>query len=297
MKYFSIIVALFLCCVINTAFSQNVPILRFGLIADVQYCDCETSGTRFYRNSLEKLESSVTDLNKQQVEFTINLGDLVDRNPEDMDAVLDRQKLLEGKVYNTLGNHDYEGIDNNKKLFRKLDMPHDYYSFKNGNWHFVILNTNEIASYSNINGTWKEKELDVMLDNIRSRNGNNGKDWNGGISSRQMEWLEKLLQKAENKNENILIFSHHPLYPAGGFTALNDHEILETVSAFPNVKGIISGHHHTGAFDFYKGIPCITVEGMVETEKDNAYVIVDIYEDKILFSGKGRAKSYELPIK
>ena len=283
--------------IISAGFSQNAPVLRFGLIADVQYCDCDTKGTRFYRNSLAKLDSAVADLNNQHVQFTINLGDLVDRNPEDLDAVVSRQKLLNRPVYNTLGNHDYDGVDNNKKLYNKLELRNDYYSFKKKGWRFIVLNTNEVASYSNIGGTSKEQELSIMLDNIRKRNGNNGKDWNGGISSRQMEWLKKRLQNADKKNERVLIFSHHPLYPAEGYTALNDVEILETISPFSNVKGLISGHHHAGAYGVYKGIPCITIEGMVETEKENAYAVVDIYEDKLLITGRGRAKSYELDLK
>ena len=292
-----ILIALMACFSIHAAFSQNDPVIRFGLIADVQYCDCETSGSRFYRNSLEKLESSVADLNQRQVQFTINLGDLVDRNPEDLDAVLERQGALEAEVYNTLGNHDYEGIDDNKKLFRKLGMRNDYYSFKKENWRFVVLNTNEIATYSNMKGKKKERELADMLENIHERSRNNGKDWNGGVSAKQLKWLKKLLQKAQDKNENVLIFSHHPFYPAEGFTALNDHEVLEVVAGFSAVKGLISGHHHVGAFDYYKDIPCITVEGMVETERENAYAIVDIHTDKLVISGRGRASSYELSLR
>ena len=293
----STLIVLIVGCLINAAFSQNDPIIRFGLIADVQYCDCETNGSRFYRNSLGKLESAVVDLNKQQVQFTINLGDLVDRNPEDMDAVLERQQVLDGEVYNTLGNHDYEGISDNKKLFRKLGMPNDYYSFKKESWRFIMLNTNEIAAYSNMRGKKKEKELADMLENIHKRNRNNGKDWNGGVSNKQLKWLKKLLRKSQSNNENVLVFSHHPFYPAEGFTALNDQEVLDTVSEFSCVKGLISGHHHVGAFDFYEDIPCITVEGMVETKRENAYAIVDIYEDKLLISGEGRAKSYELNLR
>lgn len=293
----SILVVLIIGCFVHTAFSQSDPVIRFGLIADVQYCDCETSGSRFYRNSLEKLESSVADLNRQQVQFTINLGDLVDRNPEDLDAVLERQGALEAEVYNTLGNHDYEGIDNSRALFRKLGIRNDYYSFKKENWRFVILNTNDIATYSNMKGKKKEKELADMHESIHERGRDNGRDWNGGVGHKQLKWLKKLLQKAQDKDENVLIFSHHPFYPAEGFTALNDHEVLEAIAGFSSVKGLISGHHHTGAFDFYKGIPCITVEGMVETERENAYAIVDIYEDKLLISGEGRAKSYELNLR
>jgi hypothetical protein len=36
------------------------PLFSFGIIADVQYCDCEPVGTRYYRSSLSKLAEAVT---------------------------------------------------------------------------------------------------------------------------------------------------------------------------------------------------------------------------------------------
>lgn len=69
--------------------SQNIsPQIRFGLIADIQYGDCDTHGARFYRNSLDKLTACVDSLNEERVQFIVNLGDMVDRNPEDIDPVL-----------------------------------------------------------------------------------------------------------------------------------------------------------------------------------------------------------------
>ena len=143
-------------------FSQDTsPLIRFGLIADIQYGDCDTHGDRYYRNSLEKLTSCIDSLNEEKVQFTINLGDIVDRSPADIDPVVDLLKKLDAPVYHTTGNHDYKGFTNNGDLFNKLDMPAEYYSFKKGDWLFIMLNTNEIASYSNIKGTWKEAELPV----------------------------------------------------------------------------------------------------------------------------------------
>lgn len=283
---------------VNQAFTQNTSsLIRFGLIADVQYGDCDTHGNRYYRNSLKKLEACVTDFNNQKVQFTIALGDFADRNPADLDPVVAGLTKLKTGVYNTTGNHDYKGFTNNEALYKKLNMPAAYYSFKKKGWRFIMLNTNEIASYSNIKGTWKENELAVMLKQIKAANRNNAHDWNGGISSKQIQWLKKTLETAQKKGEKVLIFSHNPCYPATEFTALNDQEILNTIAAFSCVKGLISGHHHAGAFAAYKGIPCITTEGMVETEGENAYGIVDIYADRITLTGYGRTKSYELSIR
>lgn len=288
----------YLLCLQNQAYGQDAaPLIRVGIIADIQYGDLDAKGTRFYRNSLGKLESCIADLNRREVHFTLNLGDLTDRNPADLQPVLDRLKALDRKVYNITGNHDYVDVSNNKALYRQLDMPREYYAFKQGKWLFVMLNTNEVASYANIAGTSNEKELAKMLERIREDARSNDKDWNGGISARQMKWLKKLLGKAEKKQENVLIFSHHPLYPAKEFTALNDKEILQALSAFSCVKGVISGHHHVGAFDTWQQIPCITTEGMIETEDTNAYAVLDIYEDRVVLTGIGRSRSYEIMLK
>lgn len=276
---------------------NNSPLIRFGLIADIQYGDCDTHGARFYRNSLDKLTACVDSLNEKKVQFTVNLGDMVDRNPEDIDPVLNVLKKLDAPLYNTTGNHDYKGFTNNDDLYRKLDMRSAYYSFRKGKWRFIMLNTNEIASYANIAGTWKEPELLVMQNRIKLTKRTNAQDWNGGISSRQMQWLKDRLQTAQSRGEKVLIFSHNPLYPATEFTALNDQEILDLISGFSCVKCIISGHHHSGAFAYYNDIPCITTEGMVETENDNAFGIVDIYENGLVLTGYGRTKSYTIPLK
>lgn len=283
---------------VNQVFAQDTSsLIRFGLIADVQYGDCDTQGNRYYRNSLKKLDACVADFNNRKVQFTIALGDFADRNLADLDPVVAGLAQLKTGVYNITGNHDYKGFVDNEALYKKLNMPAAYYSFKKRGWRFIMLNTNDIASYSNVKDTWKENELAVMLKQIKTGNRNNAQDWNGGISSKQIQWLKETLEAAQKKGEKVLIFSHNPSYPATEFTALNDQEILNTIAAFSCVKGMISGHHHAGAFATYKGIPCITTEGMVETETENAYGIVDIYADRIILTGCGRTKSYELSIR
>lgn len=281
-------------CTCNISAQDNDPIIRFGLIADIQYCNCDVAGQRFYRNSLPKLEKCVIDLNHQQVDFTINLGDLIDKTPNDLDSVLIRLKRLDKKVYNTTGNHDYNGITDNKALYKKLGMPNTYYSFKKKNWRFIILNTNEVASYSNTKNTRFDAELTQMQENGKEKNRNNIAEWNGGISSEQMQWLDKTLAKSQKNGEKVIICSHHPLYPEMGLTALNDREILQTIEKYTCVKVLLAGHHHTGTFAYYKDIPSITAEGMVETENENAYGIIEIYPNRILLRGKGRMTSREI---
>lgn len=75
-----------------------------------------------------------------------------------------------------------------------------------------------------------------MLEQIKQTGGKQAYRWNGGISRKQMKWLDDLLGKCERNHNNVLIFTHHPLYPQSEFTALNNMEILNTISKYPCVK-------------------------------------------------------------
>lgn len=275
----------------NIFAQSNAPLIEFGLIADTQYADCESGGTRFYRNSLNKLRESVDYFNNQKVQFTVNLGDIIDRDQKDLDSVLIFLKQLDKKIYHTTGNHDYKGVTDNEVLYKKLKMPSEYYSFTKKNWVFIFLNTNEIATYSNVAGTEKEQELLRMQKRIKENKEIQGASWNGGVSSRQLQWLDNLLKKSAKKNRNVLVFCHHPLYPRSQFTALNNMEILDVINRYNCVKVIFSGHHHTGTFGYFNRIPCNTVEGMIETPDKNSFGIVRIYKDRIELEGKGRMTS------
>lgn len=270
---------------------ERVPILRFGLFADVQYADCFSENGRFYRESLAKLDTCVDEFNRQRVEFTINLGDIIDRKKEDLKTVLLRLSRLNSSVYHLTGNHDYKGTNDNESLYRQLDMPAEYYSFRKKDWVFVMLNTNEISAYAHVEDTPKKLELDAMLEELRQSGGAQAYRWNGGISQRQMQWLDSLLTDCDRQGNKVLVFSHHPVYPPSEFAALNDRAILEIMTCHTCVKAVFSGHHHAGAFGVYKGIPMITQEGMVETEKQNAYAVVEITSDSICVKGYGRVPS------
>lgn len=71
--FFLFISAAFTISVIQAQVTE--PILKVGLIADIQYGDCETSGSRFYRSSINKLRDAVKEINGNNVSFTVNLGD------------------------------------------------------------------------------------------------------------------------------------------------------------------------------------------------------------------------------
>lgn len=278
--------------VADSMFAQTEkPLMQFGLFADAQFADADANGSRFYKNSLKKLNDCVDYFNAQRVQFTINLGDIIDRNSAELDSVLTCLRRLDSKTCSTTGNHDYKGVTENNALYEKLRMPSEYYSFKKKGWLFIVLNTNEVAPYSNIMGTAKELELSALTNQIKASGGIQGATWNGGVSVAQLQWLNRILAKCEKAGDNALVFSHHPLYPQTEYTALNNMEILSVIEKYSCVKAIFSGHHHSGSFAYYKNLPVVTVEGMVETEAENAFGIVKIYKNKLILEGKGRMTS------
>ncbi|UNY99013.1 metallophosphoesterase [Zhouia spongiae] len=249
-------------------------VLKFGVIADIQYADKDDHGTRFYRNSLQKLDACVDSLNKTVPDFNVVYGDLVDQGTRDLQPVIDRLHRLKSPVHNILGNHDYVGAADIQNLYKQFEMPASYYSFEKEGWVFIVLNTNELSGYGVETGSSIYKEWESTKEKLSASGRKNIYPWNGGISVQQLHWLEKQLINAEQEEKNILVFSHHPLYPENGLEALNNREILTLIQQHPRVRAIISGHHHEGDFAYYGAIPVITLEGMVETPRQNAFGII-----------------------
>lgn len=294
-----IIILLFTFTLLNSSTAQTAskkPILKFGLIADPQYGDCETKGSRFYRNSLDKLRDAVENINQTGVSFTINLGDFTDRSPADLDAVLSELDKLNSNIYNTTGNHDYASVDNNQLLYDRLSMPSDYYSIDlpRLKYRFIFLNSNELSTYSNVTDTAKLTELTAIKNKLKTEGRKNNQNWNGAFSNEQLMWLEEQLKTAGSSNTKVIICLHHPIFPENNHNLLNDLETLEIMSKYKCIKVVLSGHNHFGNFGYYSGIPFITIEGMIESEKENAYAIVEVYNDTIKIKGRGRVPSREI---
>lgn len=271
--------------------------IHFGIIADPQYADQDDHGTRFYRNSLRKLDTAVSYLNTQPLDFTVILGDFVDQGIKDLPPVMERLKKLKTPVYNILGNHDYVDAPDRENLYKPFHMKAPYYTFSKSQWRFIVLNTNELSEYATSADSPQRADWKAMSDRTIAAGRKNARPWNGGISKVQMQWLEKQLIEAERKKQSVIIFSHHPLFPENGLEALNNREILAVIDQHPCVRALISGHHHPGNFAYYKGIPMVTLEGMIETAHQNAYGTVELFADKMIIEGHGRLSSRILAFK
>lgn len=277
-------------CITASAQPNSKLCLRVGLIADPQYADKDDHGLRLYRSSLEKANEAVATLNKQNVNLTMVVGDLVDQGTKDLKPILTNLTKLDSASFNLLGNHDFVDVTDKKNLHQVFDMPAPYYSLDKNNWKFILLNTNELSNYATEAGSSEFTAWETLRDSLKSAGRKNAAPWNGGIGAVQIQWLKTQLNEAQQTGQKVIIFTHHPLLPENGLETLNNREILGIIKQYPYVKAVISGHHHEGNFAVFEGIPLITLEGMVET-KENAFGVMDIYEDYIEIKGYGRLKN------
>ena len=102
-----------------------------------------------------------------------------------------------------------------------------------------------------------------------------------------MEWLRRVLQKAESAKEKVMLFCHFPVYPADPHNLWNAQEVIKLLEGFSCVKAYVNGHNHKGKYGIKKGIHYLTCKGMVETDQ-SAYSIFRVQDEEINVLGFGR---------
>lgn len=266
---------------------------RFGTIADCQYADIRGEGVRKYALSEQKLKKCVGELNSMDLDYVVNLGDLIDRDFDSYEVIQPILNRLNIPVYNVLGNHDYDVADNRKdEVPEKLNMPSRYYDFEVKGWRFVVLDGNDISFHAYPQNSAQYEKADEYYEqqNIESP------EWNGAIGDKQIAWLKKTLKKASGNKEKVVLFCHFPIYPENNHNLWNAKEIVQVIEDYPCVKAYMSGHNHEGNYDMKAGIHYLTFKGMVDTEQ-NSYAIVNVYKDRLKIQGYGREEDRVMEMK
>jgi len=270
------------------------PLFSFGIIADVQYANSDPVNTRFYRSSLGKLRNSLSTLKEDSADFIINLGDLIDRDYISYKPVFDIIDSSGVKVYHIAGNHDYSVDPRLKKRLPVLSFSKKgYYSFVHKNFRFICLNGNEESTYISNNKTVINEAYN-NISKLRNNGEINAVEWNGSIGNLQLTWLTNQLNDATAKKEKVFLVCHFPVYPENIHNLLNYKEVLPVLERYHNVIAWLNGHNHTGNYGYFNLIHFITFKGMVETESNNSFALVEVFKNKISVKGYGREESQKL---
>lgn len=276
---------------INRPDQDSTPLFSFGIISDVQYCDCEPAGTRVYRSSLNKLAEALNSLKTDNPKFVFDFGDLIEKDfgsYKPVYRILDSSGL---KIYHSTGNHDYSVELRMKKRIPQLRTEKEgYYTFSLDKFRFIILNGNEISNYASTSKT-EIQAANNLIAKLKESGEKNGQEWNGGIGKKQLEWLDLQLKGAKENEEKVFIICHFPVWPEDEHNLLNYREVLPVLEKYDNVIAWFNGHNHAGNYGNFNMIHFITMKGMVETETTGSFALVEVYRNKIWIRGSGREKS------
>ncbi len=270
------------------------PLFRFGLVADTQYADKPTAGTRHYAGAAQSLARCVADLKARKVAFAVNLGDIIDgRGDEsrtDLDAMLALWAGLGKPVRHAIGNHCLSVP--RKALLPALGLRRGWYEFRKAGWRFIVLDGLDVSAAGPTGPKAAELARQYLALTPKLP------EYDGAIGREQLNWLRVRLADARARGDKVVIFCHLPVHPdatTAPHLLWNHAEVLSAVQNAGCVRAWFAGHDHAGGYAYRGGIHHLTQRGMVEApEGSNAYSVVSVYPDRLVVDGVGLAASRTL---
>jgi 3',5'-cyclic-AMP phosphodiesterase len=234
--------------------------------------------TSFTASSL--LQSAIDDIkSRADVEFTVQLGDLINENKEapireqdELSAkfILEMYEQFAVPTYHILGNHDLITIseDRWKELLGYESL---YYSFQTKEFHCLMLHTSCPRQH----------------------------DYS--ISPEQIKWIKQELDAAQKP---VLAFCHQQIAqhsldetfwfkgcPEGAFVRNGD-EVQRLFEASGKVVAVFNGHMHWNNLVVENGIPYFTVQSLIEDYKQDGtpsgcFAYVTISNNEVVVDVRG----------
>ena len=272
-----------------SALGNQSSSFKFGVIADPQYADAPEKWGRYFRESLKKLSACIEELNRHDLEFTVTLGDLIERDFSSFDPVLKCYEKLKSEHRVVLGNHDFDVNDEDKgKVLKKVGLERGYYSFRRPGWRMVVLDGTEVSTYRYPEGDENHQRGAEVLDAMQRAGAVWAQPWNGALSKSQLEWFESELKAAASAGERVIVCNHFPVMPVDHPLNLwNADAVVEIIRRYPGVALLMNGHNHEGNYAVDKHCHYLNLKGMVETETETAFAVVTCHNDHITVEGFG----------
>jgi alkaline phosphatase len=253
--------------------------LRIGLITDLHYADKEPAGSRHYRETPRKLEKAIEQFHRDKVDFTIELGDLVDAAASVaaeqgyLKTINAQLAALPGERHYVLGNHCVQTLTK-AEFLAGVHREHSHYSFDAGGWHFVVL--------------------DACFRSDGQAYGRNNFNWtDANVPASQLEWLAADLGKAAGRT---IVLAHQRLDITRQHSVKNADAVRKVLETAGKVAAVLQGHSHQNDYQQIAGIHYCTLAAMVEGsgEKNNGFTRLDVLPSGTLkLVGFVRQKSYE----
>ncbi|MCD6174616.1 MAG: metallophosphoesterase [Planctomycetes bacterium] len=256
---------------------------RIGILTDCHYADKDTDGSKYYRESDDKLSEFIRIMKKQEVDCLIETGDFIDEDDySEAQTITNLQtieQIFQGSppphkipMYHVLGNHDMSRLSKSQFLSyitnTGIDSNLTYYSFDINGLHCVILD----ANYGKDGSTYYDYD-------------HNNFSWTDpNIPPAERTWLEADLAAAQGP---VLVFIHQKLDLHEGYNddycIKNDiEEIRGILEDSGKVLAVFQGHRHVGEYSYINDIHYCNLKAMVTDsgEANNSYAIIEVHPDR-----------------
>ncbi|KEC76045.1 phosphatase [Rhizobium leguminosarum bv. phaseoli CCGM1] len=273
------------------------PVFRFGIIADPQYAAIPPHAAmdRYYANSLAKVAEAIEVFNGWELSFVMTLGDVIDRSFQSFDDIVPVYERLRHEALFLLGNHDFSvSAGHLSEVAARLGMPSPYYSFSRHGWRFIVLDGNEVSTFAPPEGHPHRALAAQMLAALEAKGARNAHRWNAALSDAQFAWLGDQIAAAAATGEKVIIMNHYPVHPPSEHGMWDSERIVTLLASHDNVVAYLNGHDHVGNYGKAGGCHFVNFKGVVDTERENAFAIVEVHTDHIDIRGFGREESRTL---
>jgi alkaline phosphatase len=254
--------------------------LRIGLVTDLHYADKPAAGTRFYRETIDKLADAGREFAATRPSFVVELGDLIDAAEVDVEkgylARINKEfaSLCKDRWY-VLGNHCVDTLTKDEFL-GGVEQEKSYTSFDRGGWHFVILDAcfrSDGQPYGRKNSSWKD----------------------ANIPPAEVEWLQADLKATSRPT---IVFAHQRLDVSNDHGIKNCPAIRKILEQSGRVQAVFQGHSHKNDYKEIAGIHYCTLRAMVEgsgPENSGASLLTLRPDGAIVLKGFRQQSNYDWP--
>lgn len=229
------------------AVTSQAYAFRFVVMADSP--DNETNQTGFNKNALEYLRDRILDLSPQP-DMVFFLGDLVTMTHDtqghaylpDWKETMTPLAQAGIKIYVSVGNRDLYPADVAKET---KDLEEEFRTMFSDPPYFDMPSDGPASpyNYQKLAYTVSAKNVFFVVLDTFAFKADSGANWNNGLDSQQLSWLDSQVSQATQKYKFVL--SHGPAYsPEGGTIDPSVQQQMWGILQAHNVDAYFCGHEH-----------------------------------------------------
>ncbi|WP_417847797.1 metallophosphoesterase family protein [Thalassoglobus sp.] len=260
--------------------ADEKKLLRLGLVTDMHYADKSPRGSRYYRESLDKLSEAGAEFQKKPLDCVVELGDIIDA-ADSVETELGYLKTINKEFsqiakerHYVLGNHCVDTLTK-EEFLGAVEQEKSYYSFDKGGYHFIVLDScfrGDGTPYQRKNFKWTDPN----------------------VPQEELEWLAADLKQTEKR---VVVFAHQRLDVSDNHGVKNAPEVRQLLEESGKVELVFQGHSHKNDHKEIAGIHYCTMVAMVEGsgEENSGYSVLELsHESPIQIHGFRKQADYAL---